>query len=71
MTTQHQQLIYNEIVDLQIRKACIEGFNPSEADLLQAVINQLKSKLNETKETQRGEGFRHTGNRIREIKIGC
>jgi hypothetical protein len=63
-----QQVIKDEILDLQIKKALVERFDQEKAELLDSVIYELKKILNEKTKTERGEGNGYSLNIIREIK---
>ena len=65
------QVIQDEILELKIRRSLIEHWNPSGADILTAAIEQLTNIYENKTKTPRGQGERHSRNRIRQIESGC
>jgi hypothetical protein len=63
--------IRDEIMELKIRKALCEHWNPERAELFEAAIQELTNIYENKTETQRGEGERHSRNYIRQIESGC
>ena len=62
--------IRETIMELKIRKALVEHWNPEKAEMYEEQINQLTNYENKT-QTQRGTGERHSRNYIRQVESGC
>jgi hypothetical protein len=60
--------IREEIMELKIRKALCEHWDPKKAEMFDAAIQELTNIYENKTQTQRGESFGHTSNIIREIK---
>ena len=63
--------IRDEIMELRIRKALVENWNPKKAEIFEAAIQELTNIYENKTETPRGQGERHSRNRIRQIESGC
>lgn len=63
--------IREEIMELKIRKALCEHWNPERAEIFDAAIQELTNIYENKTQTQRGEGKRHSRNFIRKIESGC
>lgn len=63
--------IRDEIMELKIRKALCEHWNPERAEMFEAAIKELTNIYENKTKTPRGQGERHSRNRIRQIESGC
>lgn len=63
--------IREEIMELRIRKALCEHWNPKKAEMFEAAINELNNIYENKTQTQRSQGVRHSRNFIHKVESGC